>query len=499
MCLNNKCFNFEDYEHENVLIIISGPGYLEYPWAFETALLLKNVGANVRVLDLSDLALPYAMRIKILGLNLPIVTRKIARKVLLKPKYRIENYISAILESRSIEFDKTKIYHLRPSFTFLKKATLLEYANQSWGSLNAMSILLTALSSQAKRKLTLTEPINRQRANNIKRSLLLGEIAADKIIESGDCQIFIANGRQPLSASLTSRLREVGRQVILYESAGGYIFPKVYDRRIDYFITSPANPEELQAKIVCEYNFLKSTESEIAELFELVRNRSEVAFTLNYLTETPTKFDKNKLSEGKNFAFFTTTDWEMSILYSDNYKKIFSNQIEVVKEILELIGESDKLFVRLHPSDPKNPADPDSEWDTLLMHPKIEVIPADSRIDSYELASYMYANFVWSSFLGFELALRQIPIAAVGDAFYGPCFGKNWLKTKADLDAFMQNPNSPELKPLERYASYLVNGGFKLSNSAIDQNRNIFIEGEQVDIPKRLFALFPEKLIRAIS
>ena len=59
---------------------------------------------------------------------------------------------------------------------------------------------------------------------------------------------FVANGRQPVQAAVTLGLRQAKISVITYEAGGGYVFPDILKKRIDYFFTSPANAIEFQGK-----------------------------------------------------------------------------------------------------------------------------------------------------------------------------------------------------------------------------------------------------------
>ena len=149
MCLNGICFSFSNYTGKKVAVFISGPGYLEYPWALETASRLKEVGAEVMVFDLSDFASPYAMRIKVLGLVLPIKSRRILRSIFLNRKYRIENILKDVCERKGIKYERSSISQSRHNQGGLIQLNSLE--GQKWGNLDAFKIAQSTLSSFAKR------------------------------------------------------------------------------------------------------------------------------------------------------------------------------------------------------------------------------------------------------------------------------------------------------------------------------------------------------------
>lgn len=501
MCLNGICFSFSNYTGKKVAVFISGPGYLEYPWALETASRLKEVGAEVMVFDLSDFASPYAMRIKVLGLRLPIKSRRILRSIFLNRKYRIENILKDVCERKGIKYERSSISQSRHIQGGLIQLNSLE--GQKWGNLDAFKIAQSTLSSFEKRKLESNNYVSKKLIGNIKFAIEKTQLELVRIKQLNFDATFLANGRQPTQAAITVEFQKSGTDVILYEAGGGYIYPTFLKKRLDYFLSSPANSAELREKIMCELNFQKGNLDLANKVQESVRNRSLIPYRLNYLTDQPLTFVKNASSSGKNFAFFSTSEWEISILQDASQAAIqgteFQSQLEAVQAIVELMQEDDRLYLRLHPSDPGNHSDAESKWDVFKDNPKVIMFPTNSRINSYEIAEGMDANFVWASFLGFELALREIPVAALGDAIYASCFQDNWIKNRFDLDKFMSEPKLVSKDSLIYYSNYLAVGGFEIAESNTDEDRNIKIGIIGVDSMRPIFSLLPKKWRRAIS
>lgn len=500
MCLNEKCFNFLDFSGKKVAVVISGPGYLEYPWALETAQRLKNSGAFVTVFDISDYALRYAMRLSFYGLRLPIATRKVLRKILLVRKSLIENSFAHQCSKNNILYRKLKSKKSLHFALFKKNLQLNSLIGVRWGELSALEIAHSFLSSKAKKNLQLTDFVSATEIYEIKSSILETTDFARGLDNKNYDSFFVANGRQPVSAALTTYLRGSGKIVQLYESAGGYIFQGELTPCLDYFDSSPANPVELQKKIMCNRYLDGKNIEQLEVVMDRIISRKSIAFGLDYLTDSSFSFDSDLLSSSRNYAFFTTTDWEISVLYKHVTKDgNIGSQKDAVTAILSLISESDKLFIRLHPSDPGNQSDADSYWKDFTHDSRVILIDSHSRLNSYELAEKMNANFVWTSFLGFELSLRKLPVAVLGEAFYGPVLANNWIRTEKDLRKYISHPTNVESQDLHRYANYLAFGGFPIMYSRVDSNRKIFIDNFQVDIFKKAFSWLPEKYRLAIS
>lgn len=501
MCLDGNCFSFSNYTGKKVAVFISGPGYLEYPWALETASRLKDVSAEVTVFDLSDFASPYAMRIKILGILLPIKSRKILRSIFLKGEYRVENFLKNVFQGKGINYERSRIS--QPGFYRGGLTQLNSLEGQKWGNLDAFKIVQSTLSSFEKRKLESTDFVSNKMVSNIKFAVEQTQLELSRIKQFSFHAAFLANGRQPTQAAITLGLRNSGTNVILYEAGGGYIHPTYLKKRLDYFLSSPANSTELREKIMCEINFQKGNLDLAFKVQENIRTRSLIPYTLDYLTDQPLKFEKNRSRPGRDFAFFSTSEWEISILQDESELAVenagFPSQIDAVHEIVKLMQENDRLYLRLHPSDPGNHSDAESKWDIFKNNPKVVLFPTNSRVNSYEIAEQMDANFVWASFLGFELALREIPVAVLGDAIFASCFQDNWIKNRFDLEKFLSKPKLVSKDLLIYYSNYLAVGGFEIAESNTDEDRNIEVGNISVDTMRLLFSLLPKKWRRAIS
>jgi hypothetical protein len=111
----------------------------------------------------------------------------------------------------------------------------------------------------------------------------------------------------------------------------------------------------------------------------------------------------------------------------------------------------------------------------------------------------MDGNFVWSSFLGYELALRDIPVAIIGNAIYDSCFGENSINEYKDLKNFIENPRPVPQKMLSPYSNYLAVGGFEILESDTDQQRQVTLGGKRVDVARSIFRFIPARIKGSIS
>jgi hypothetical protein len=503
MCWNGNCFTLGSLGGKKVAVIVSGPGYLEYSWAYETALRLKKAGASVQIIDLSKCAHSYAMRIKFKGILLPVITRTILRSILIKGNTRVEAVLARRAMSNGILYSAFAVKSL-PRFHKRELLEIEKFENQRWGDADASAILQTFFSSFMKKKVGRKTTILGSLAHGIKASVEQAADVADKLSQENLDAIFLANGRQPIQASLTLRLRKNGLKVYLYEAAGGYVFPNSLVKCIDFWETNPANSFETQQKISCVRNLSdsNSTNREALEVLSKISKRQEIAFTLNYLTNEVTNLEIERNEKGKSYAFFTTSEWELSVLSQstpiDPLVRQFPSQMDSVKELLKLMNNSDKLYLRLHPNDPGNQATEDELWNDFRSDKRVTIIESSSRANSYEIAAQMDAVFVWTSFIGVELALRNLPVGVLGDAVYAGCVGTNWINNRCKLDAWMLEPKKIERTSLLPYANYLARGGYPILSSQTSSGRIDSLDGLPVDVARLNFAS-KWKIVQAIS
>jgi hypothetical protein len=496
MCLNDCCFNFQKFSKSKVAVFISGPGNLEFPWALETALRLKNTGAQVTVFDVSDYSLTYSARIKVLGKQLPIKTRKILRGTLLKQNTRIENRISHICSSNDIPYFRSKSSKTINKHYPRKLVKISDFNDVYWGLIKANEILHTHLSSKYKKNLTDDDLVPLSLVMGIRQSIMETFDFIQNISPTEFSYYFVCNGRQPVQAALSTYLRNRGCCVYLYEGGGGYVFPEILNRHIDYWETSPANHIESQSKILCLKKVKNFDEDLTSRVILTFRTQTSIPYGLDFLTKTSPKFDAARLGGANNYAFFATSQFEFSILHKYKRKaQFFQNQIDAVQSILSNINANDKLFIRLHPSDPNMPIQHDREWEIFRTNSQVEIIDSDNRLNSYSLAKSMKANFVWESTIGYEFAVANIPVAIMSEsALYAPCMEEICVYDEERLKKFLTNPISPKFKSLLSYANYLAHGGFQIEYSREEPCRRIFLLDEQVDIYKKIFKLLPDRI-----
>lgn len=500
--------SFDEFRGKIVFVFISGPGYLEFPWALETAIYLQSHGALVQVIDLSKLGELYAMRLRIFSRFVPYWFRSVMRRIFLKSNTLIENVVASELNRRHILY---KCYKVKPIKVYtaskLKMKNLRDLKPNLWGLIDSFSISKSFFSNLEKTIIDEKYRVNIRLLNRIKFSVQESFNISQKILKDnpGLDAVFLANGRQPVQASLVSSFRKNTVPVYLYESAGGYIFPNILIKRLGYWRTNPANSRETSS-ILARYKHLSLSENDSLVLTKFISNiktREKIAFKLNYLPETIKIKNSLLTTKGRNLAFFTSSEWELSVLdMEDNEEdKIshFKNQSNAVKQIIAFLKPNDQLFIRVHPQDPGIRTKIESSWKEFESNSRVHVLDEHSQIDSYDLAKKCDLNFVWESFIGVEISLMSKEVGVLGNAVYGPNFGDSWLTSVTKLEEWMSKPKLVSEQNLVPYLIYLLKGGWAIKHSEVNEFRKVLIDGAITDVPRFKLGKNFDVILRAIS
>lgn len=504
-------FSFAEFSGQHALVFISGPGYLEYPWALETAVRLKLAGAKVIIVDASKAALPLSMRLKVKGFKLPAFSRTVLRKMLLKKETRIEE----LSQEYASKFDIPSLRLRLPlrSLRILdnRRTNLQFFRGKTWENIDAFEMTKSFISNQLRRTVEESYSFRRSFARNIQDSIerityALSTLRWEGILDSQSFTVFLANGRQPVQAAIRRFFVDRNIDVILYESAGGYIFPEKFPLCIDYFRSWPTNVRELESKVNRNFANASSQDKELGSMIlDWIKHRTEVPYQIDYSLSHASHITPTTLRKGRNFAFFASSDWEFSIIQFEKLDGTieleWKNQYEAVTALLEAMNSEDRLYIRLHPNDPSIRYRPETFWVDFATDPRVVLLDNESDVNSYDLGRQMNLNFVWHSIMGLEFYLTNVPVRFLGDAFFSVGIEEVRVRNKTQIrQALSRHDDHFEPSKLLPLATYLAVGGTSVIHSKTDvRNKLISIDGKNTDEPRKFWSSKNSKLIRAIS
>jgi hypothetical protein len=154
------------------------------------------------------------------------------------------------------------------------------------------------------------------------------------------------------------------------------------------------------------------------------------SFTKHQDKVLPDNWDHKK----KNIVIFNSYEDDFSYIGPEWTNPIYKDQLTGIKKIVEdLSCEKDiKVYLRVHP----NLRDVDDESTRAiysLNYENLTIVPADSKVSSYELLFNANCVITFGSTMGIEAVYWRIPSISLGKSFY------------YDMEATYNPPNHEEL------------------------------------------------------
>lgn len=161
-------------------------------------------------------------------------------------------------------------------------------------------------------------------------------------------------------------------------------------------------------------------------------------------------------------TFYTSVDWDAALHFPSS---LYKSQFEFIEDLIENFRNFKDLIliIRIHPAEitGSNPAFLSSEKyiNTLNPSENVKVIPATSKVSSYDLAKVSKAVIVYNTKLGIELPPFKIPVIVGGD-----CWIKNKgfsfdIDKKRTIEYYLKNIdnlilNTHQVKLAQKFAYY---------------------------------------------
>ena len=116
---------------------------------------------------------------------------------------------------------------------------------------------------------------------------------------------------------------------------------------------------------------------------------------------------------------FAGTPWEFSAAANLEEGR-FRDEQEAVGELLGLLDQASwEVVLRHHPPHPQlGDASERGSWKPVISGNNVVEVPAESPVDSLELAEDADLCVIWTSTIGLRLLARQLPTIVCGPAFW---------------------------------------------------------------------------------
>jgi hypothetical protein len=215
------------------------------------------------------------------------------------------------------------------------------------------------------------------------------------------------------------------------------------------------------------------TEAQVRQLNEYFSFRRQGAREKDYITYHPNPIsDKERIiqllhldTKKKLIALFTNVTWDGRVHVPDG---IFAGPLEwAIETVRYLSDRSDvQVVVRVHPAEVKSVWVTQQRMDDEIrrafpnLPSNLVIVPPESDVNSYTLAELANVAVVYSSKIGLEALLMEVPVIIAGDAFYSnKGIGYN-PKSREEYFALLDRVGDlPRIQPdemerIRRYAYY---------------------------------------------
>lgn len=157
----------------------------------------------------------------------------------------------------------------------------------------------------------------------------------------------------------------------------------------------------------------------------------------------PSNWDENQY----NITFFNSSISEYAAIGKINKTKpLFKNQIDAINFIANVAKENEmmRFYLRLHPNLLNQSQAEIDLWMGLTENPLVNVIPADSKIDTYAMMLNSDLNIAFLSTTAIESAYYNKPTIQLASSMYESLNSTYFPKTKEEFKRLLLNRN---LKP----------------------------------------------------
>jgi hypothetical protein len=165
-------------------------------------------------------------------------------------------------------------------------------------------------------------------------------------------------------------------------------------------------------------------------------------------------------NSSRNIVFFTSTDFELAAIGPDYCYTLFSNQIDAIQAVIDTLGLSEKLYVRMHPNFSHSHRSDIERFQELHDGIKCIVILPDDPVSTYALLDSCDLVIGFSSTVTAEAIHAKKPAFELGPRLAAIIEGIPAPTTLEELSCYLKN--EPRLLPrvlADKFAIYRMKRG----------------------------------------
>lgn len=277
-------------------------------------------------------------------------------------------------------------------------------------------------------------------------------------IEKPD-KIYIYNGRMPESRPIFRYFTSKNIDVEIYE-----VYPTNLSgsfKKLSYHNDLPHSIKYFQRRMHEEWERDETKALGLGKSF--FENRRNAAFAGDkvYVKDQKAGLLPEKWNNSsRNIVIFNSSEDEFASIGSEWEEKLFSSQLKGIEYIFESIDKypNAEVYLRIHPNLKSIKYKYHTDLYKLKTHPRVHVIPGDSKISTYSLVDAADVIVSFGTSVGVEAAYSDKPVILLGASFYkglGFCYEPNNV-SEMENQIFIQDLVGLKNQNILKYGNYIM-------------------------------------------
>ncbi len=272
----------------------------------------------------------------------------------------------------------------------------------------------------------------------VQRYLLSSAIVYEKakaaILRVKPQKVITFNGRFACSKGISEAGKHLGVEVQYHERGATY-------DRYELFQEQPHDFAYIRELVRLYWQQAGVDREEIGHAFYKRRRMGDGIGWISFTSEQEKNLVPNR-SDKHQIVYYSSSDDEFAAVGDLVNYPIFGSQRDAVKALMQWVAnqQNSLLTIRVHPHLQIKSSD-DRDWWNSLKGRNVQVIPSDSKIDSYALMDWADVVVSYGSTTGIEAAYWGKPSILLGDSFYSGLGCVYEPKSEAELYTLLGKSN----------------------------------------------------------
>ncbi|NEO24147.1 hypothetical protein [Moorena sp. SIO4A5] len=267
----------------------------------------------------------------------------------------------------------------------------------------------------------------------LRSSAIVYEKARALILKYKPQQIISFNGRFACSKGIFEAAKQLGVEVQYHERGATY-------DRYEMFDEPPHDYAYRREKIKTYWQQAGIDREELGHTFYKRKRQGDGIGWTSFTSEQQKGIVPEQRSNYRQIVYYSSSDDEYAAIGDLVKNPIFKNQREAIKSLITWVSNQIDCYltIRVHPNLNKKSLK-DRNWWNSLNGKNVQVIPPDSKVDSYALIDWADVVVTYNSTIGAEAAYWGKPSVVIGDNMYSGLGCVYEPRSEAEVYTLLEN------------------------------------------------------------